>query len=169
MVPKRDFRRQYKTLLLVGEGETEEAFLKHVKALYAPQGCGLKVKVMCARGKGAAHVVDFAIRQRRVIAYDTVAALFDTDTDWGERVARRAREHGIHVLLSDPMFEAMMLRVCRKAVEGSAKELKGQFALLVCGDGLDPKNYNANFGGNVLQGARQRERTLDQLLQLLRQ
>ena len=55
MAKKRGYREQYETLLLVGEGETEVAFLSHVKALYAPRGCGLAIKVICARGKGAAH------------------------------------------------------------------------------------------------------------------
>ena len=43
----------YRTLLLVGEGATEEAFLRHVKSIYAPRGAGLKVTIKNAHGKGA--------------------------------------------------------------------------------------------------------------------
>jgi len=167
MSNKRGFREQYETLLLVGEGETEVAFLSHVKALYAPRGCGLAIKVFCARGKGAAHVVDVAIRQRLNAAYDTVAVLLDTDTDWGPAVAKRANDHGIEVLRSEPMFEAMMLRVHRQRSTGRAEELKRRFARLVNGDGLDQRNYSTHFGDDILQMARVREATLDHLLRLL--
>lgn len=37
MAKRRASREEYETLLLVGEGETEVAFLSHVKALYAPR------------------------------------------------------------------------------------------------------------------------------------
>lgn len=168
MVKRRASREEYETLLLVGEGETEVAFLSHVKALYAPRGCGLAVKVICARGKGAAHVVDVAIRQKLNAAYDAVAVLLDTDQDWGPAVAKRAQEHGIQILCSEPMFEAMMLRVHRQPAQGRAEQLKRRFAPLVNGDGLDPRNYATNFSDRVLQAARQREATLDRLLQLMR-
>lgn len=168
MVKRRASRQEYETLLLVGEGETEVAFLSHVKALYAPRGCGLVVKVICARGKGAAHVVDVAIRQKRNAAYDTVAVLLDTDQDWGPAIAKCALDYGIQVLCSEPMFEAMMLRAHRLSARGRADELKRRFAPLVNGDGLDPRNYGANFGDAILQTAREREPTLDRLLQLMR-
>lgn len=161
-------RKQCDTLLLVGEGETEQAFLNHVKALYAPRGCGLTVRVICARGKGAAHVVDMAIRQSRHFAFDTVAALLDTDTDWGPAVERRATEHGIRVLMSDPCFEAMMLRAIKQPAEGSVDDLKKRFAPHVRGNGLDPRNYEAAFHDDALQAARRTENALDFLLQLLR-
>lgn len=168
MAKRRASRGEYETLPLVGEGETEVAFLSHVKALYAPRGCGLAVKVICARGKGAAHVVDVAIRQQFNAAYDVVAVLLDTDQDWGPAVAKRALDHEIQVLCSEPMFEAMMLRVHRLPAHGRADELKRRFASLVNGDGLTSRNYGANFGDRILQTARRRETTLDRLLQLMR-
>lgn len=76
MAPRHPNRPQYRTLLLVGEGETEQAFLQHVKALYVQRGSGLRVTVRCAHGKGAGHVVDYAIRQR-IHQFDQVAALLD--------------------------------------------------------------------------------------------
>jgi hypothetical protein len=48
-----------RTLLLVGEGYHEEAFLSHVKQIYAPRGCGLAVTIKNAHGKGAMHVIDW--------------------------------------------------------------------------------------------------------------
>jgi len=48
-------RKTYRTLLLVGEGATEVAFLKHVKSLFVPRDAGLKVTIKDAHGKGANH------------------------------------------------------------------------------------------------------------------
>ncbi|MDP2112135.1 MAG: hypothetical protein Q8N48_08415 [Thiobacillus sp.] len=68
-----------RTLLIVGEGRHEEAFLNHVKQLYAPRGCGLSVTIKNARGKGAGHVIDWTIGQAAIAKFDDVAAMLDTD------------------------------------------------------------------------------------------
>lgn len=41
-----------KTLLIVGEGDSEEAFLKHLRELYCSGGAGVAVTVRNAHGKG---------------------------------------------------------------------------------------------------------------------
>lgn len=76
------------TLLIVGEGYHEEAFLSHVKQIYAPRGCGLAVTIKNARGKGAMHVVDWTIKQIANAQFDIVAAMLDTDEGWSPNVAK---------------------------------------------------------------------------------
>lgn len=166
MAPQHPNRPQYRTLLLVGEGETEYAFLRHVKALYVPRGSGLKVTVRCAHGKGAGHVVDHTIRQR-IYQYDQVAALLDTDAGWSDAVQKRAREKRIQVLKSEPCFEAMLLRAIGQSANGSAKDLKARLAPFVQGDALDPRHYATHFGADALEVGRKIEPTLDDLLRLL--
>jgi len=73
-----------RTLLIVGEGRHEVAFLNHLKHLYVPRGCGLSVTIKNARGKGALHVINWTARQIANVDYDAVAALLDTDSDWNE-------------------------------------------------------------------------------------
>lgn len=158
---------QYRTLLLVGEGETEQAFLQHVKALYVPRGSGLRVTLRCAYGKGAGHVVDYAIRQARVYQFDQIAALLDTDTDWTPAVQKLARQKRILVLKSEPCIEAMLLRVIRQNAVGSAKELKARLAHFVGDDALDPQHYATHFGIDALKAGRGIEPTLEELLSLL--
>ncbi|WP_312283657.1 hypothetical protein [Candidatus Igneacidithiobacillus taiwanensis] len=134
MASRLAIRQQYRTLLLVGEGEADEAFLLHVKSLYVQRGSGLRVTVGCAHGKGAKHVVDYAIRQRRVREYDRIAALLDTDTDWTPAVQQRARQNSILVLKSVPCIEGMLLRTIRQNADGSTRELKARFASFVSND-----------------------------------
>lgn len=158
-------RTEYDTLLLVGEGESELAFLQHVKALYVARGSGLKVTIICAHGKGAAHVVDVAIRKSANTAFNTVAALLDTDTNWSPAVVQRANEHGVHILRSEPMFEALMLRIHGIQMEGRPDELKRRFQDLIQNTGLHPDHYGAHFGPAMLQQTT--EESIRQLLRLL--
>ncbi|OZB62582.1 MAG: hypothetical protein B7X31_08570 [Thiomonas sp. 13-66-29] len=166
MAARHPIRPQYRTLLLVGEGETEQAFLQHVKALYVQRGSGLRVTVRCAHGKGAGHVVDYAIRQR-IHQFDHVAALLDTDAGWTAAVQKRAREKRIQVLKSEPCIEAILLRVISQSANGSTKDLKKRLSPFVRGDALDPHNYATHFSVDALQAGRRIEPTLDDLLRLL--
>ena len=158
--------RTNKTLLLVGEGRTEQAFLEHVKLLYAPRDCGLSVKVKNARGKGAKHVVEWTIQQLPNAKYDLVAVLLDTDQDWSDAVALRAKRHRINVLTSEPLFEALMLRVLGESDVGDAKALKRRLAPFMRDDATISKNYSAHFGIERLEAQRLNEPTIDALLNL---
>lgn len=154
-------------MLIVGEGQHEEAFLTHVKSLFIQRGCGLSVAITNARGKGAAHVIDWTIRQMTNRAYDKVAVLLDTDTNWNAAVETRARRKKIVVLTSDPCFEAMLLRGLGHNATGNAKVLKKAFAPLVKGDPTLSTNYRDAFDDSSLQQIRRREATIDELLKLL--
>jgi hypothetical protein len=156
-----------KTLLIVGEGYHEEAFLNHVKQLYVPRGCGLSVTIRNARGKGAKHVIDWTIRQIANADYDTVAAMLDTDTDWTAAVARQAKAKKIQVLASEPCFDAVMLRLLGKTAVGDAKTLKKQLAQFLNNDPTQRQNYAAHFGAACLKAGRRHEPTIDALLKLM--
>lgn len=52
---------KYKTLLIVGEGYGEVAFLNHIKQFPGACGNGVKITIKNARGKGAGNVVDYAM------------------------------------------------------------------------------------------------------------
>jgi len=155
-----------RTLLIVGEGYHEEAFLQHVKRLYAPRGCGLSVTIKNARGKGAKHVVEWTARQVANTAYDTVAALLDTDTDWSPAVAKLAKSKKILALTSEPCFDALMLRTLGIIPNGDAKAMKKQLAPYVNHDATRREHYAEHFGSDCLLGCRDQESTIDALLKL---
>jgi len=156
-----------RTLLIVGEGRHEEAFLNHLKQLYVPRGCGLTVTIKNARGKGALHVIEWTIRQIANADFDTVATLLDTDTDWDAKAKKLATKNKILVLKSEPCFEAMMLRLIGKSAIGDTRTLKRQFAPLVNNDATQRENYAINFGVECLNAGRGKEHTIDALLRLL--
>ena len=155
-----------RTLLIVGEGYHEVAFLTHVKQLYVQRGCGLAVTIKNARGKGAMHVIDCAIKLSANVAYDTVAAMLDTDKDWSPVVERQAREKGIQVMASETCFDAVMLRLLGQPAKGNAKTLKKRLASYVKNDATISQSYAEHFGKACLEAGRGKEPTINTLLKL---
>lgn len=163
----RSSRTARRTLLIVGEGRHEEAFLNHVKHLYAPRGCGLAVTIKNARGKGAKHVIEWTIRQTRTVSYERVAAMLDTDTDWESSVAHRAREYNVRVLKSEPCFEALLLRVLGQSpASNEATILKPILRRHLTAEPTIRRAYESSFDRSVLEGAQHREQTIGALLRL---
>lgn len=150
----------------MGEGYHEEAFLKYISPHLAPRGCGLKVSVKNARGKSAKHIIQVAERLSANIAYDIVAVMLDTDTDWDESIAAMAKRKKIIVIISEPCFEALMLRVIKKPATGDASTLKKAFAPYVNNDAMVSQNYAINFGLEVLIAAQDREQSIKKLFEL---
>ncbi len=161
-------REQKETLLLVGEGADEKAFLDYLKSQLAPRGSGAVITIKDAKGKGAKHVIDWTIRQATITQYDKVGVLFDTDTDWTLTVEKKAKQHKICLLKSEPCFEAMMLRMLNKTPELDSKKLKKQFVVFVNNDATDSKNYAKHFDVVILKTMRNTEQAIDQLLTLLK-
>lgn len=64
-----------RTLLIVGERNAEEAFLRHGKQLYVSRGGGLMVAIKNAHGRGAQHVIKWTVRPIDNATYDSVAVL----------------------------------------------------------------------------------------------
>ena len=161
-------RRVARTVLLVGEGGAEEQFLRHVKALYVRRGSGVVVTIKNARGKGAIHVIDVAIRLSRNAEYDVRAALLDTDTDWNDKARATARKGRINVLPADPCLEALLLQIHRHPTAGrSTAQLKQDFAAHF-GTGASATDvYHRHFTIDVLHEARSRLPLLEQLLTLM--
>lgn len=155
-----------KTLLIVCEGYNEEAFLKYLSPRLAPRGCGLKVTIKNARGKSAKHIVGVAKSQSASFAYDTVAVMLDTDTDWSESIAATAKSNKIIAITSEPCFEALMLRVIGKPATGDASSLKKTFAIYVKNDACVSQNYAANFGIEILVATQNKEHAIKELLAL---
>ncbi|NBT45234.1 MAG: hypothetical protein EBT06_10000 [Gammaproteobacteria bacterium] len=154
-----------KTLLIVGEGYHDEAFLNHVKRLPGACGNGVKITIKNAHGKGALNVINYAERLSMNFGYDHVAALFDADTDWTPETAERAKRAKIQVLLSSPCLEALLLR-CLGKRPATSNPLKAQLAHYVGNAPGKPESYVTYFSLPSLRAVRAQESTIDDLLSL---
>ena len=73
---------QRKTLLAIGEGKADAAFLKYLRSIYCSGGDGVNVSVRDACGKGPSNVIGTAIGALRISSYDKKLCLLDTDLEW---------------------------------------------------------------------------------------
>ena len=166
-MPSRGRRVARHTVLLVGEGKTEWAFLKHVKSLYISRGCGVSASIKNAHGKGPDHVVDYAVKQCRNAAYDRVVALLDTDLEMSAAVRRRARSKKIHIIGSTPCIEGLLLKILGEHVPVTSDLCKARMGGTLPARLTNPGDYQANFPRDFLDGRRGDIPELGELLDCL--
>lgn len=161
-------RRVARAVLLVGEGDSEVRFLQHLKGLYVARGSGVAVTIKNARGKGAAHVVDFARRQSINAAYDLVAAMLDTDTDWNDKTRVSARRSSVQVLACEPCLEAVLLAAHGTVFrDQGTSQYKQEFARRFGGSASDATVYARHFDRTLVDEACARVQVLAGVLRLL--
>lgn len=152
------------TILLVGEGTTDSAFLKHIKSLYIRRGSGVSATVRNAHGKGPDHVVDYAIRQCRNAAYDRVVALLDTDLEMSAAARRRAWSKKIQIIEATPCIEGLMLKILGKHVPVTSAECKTRMGNTLPARLTMPDNYQEKFPKVLLDKRRDDVPELGKLL-----
>jgi len=167
MVSFRKTRQARKTLLVVGEGDSEVAFIKHLRQIYCANGAGVSVTVRNAHGKGPDNVIHTAIALKRSGGYDQVAALLDTDLLWSPTIRKAAEKSRIALVGSTPCLEGLLLAVLGVQVPERSDQCKDELHLRVGSRMLDADDYQAPFSRVVLQGARSRVPSLDLLLKLI--
>jgi len=155
------------TILVVGEGAGECRLLEHVRAEYLRNHAGFHATIKDARGRGAGHVVDFAIRHIKQADYDHAAVLLDTDADFNVKVLARAKQAGIVVIASDPCLEAWLLDIAGQRAQRSTADHKRAFRDRFGRVAQDQRVYPEHFPRAVLDGARLRVITLHDLLKTL--
>ncbi len=152
------------TVLIVGEGPTEEAFLRHLKSLYIYRRCGVALAIRNAHGKGPGHVVDFAIRQRNNATYNRVITLLDTDDPWPDKIVKRARQKKIELIGSTPCIEGLLLRILNQPVPEQSVDCKQRITNFINGRLIIPGSYSELFTHEILEGQRVQIPELDNLL-----
>ncbi|MGY8905312.1 MAG: hypothetical protein ACKVIH_12260 [Burkholderiales bacterium] len=157
-----------RTVLVVGEGYAELAFLRHLKSLYVQRASGVAVTIKNAYGKGAQHVVDVAIRQSRNAQFDVVAALLDADTDWHEKTQALARKHKVQVVAAEPCLEALLLGLHGAAVAGkTTAQLKLAFGQRFGAPASESSIYAPHFQHALIEQRKQNSAPLAKLINLM--
>ena len=162
----RVLRQTQQTLLLVGEGDCELAFLAHLKTLYVPRGSGIRATLRNAHGKGPEHVVDFAVRQCRNADYDLRAALLDTDLPWAGGLSRVARARRILLIPSVPCLEGLLLHILNRRVPETSDACKRLLQAEMDGKPTAASSYVSLFDRALLESRRQSVKSLAWLLDL---
>lgn len=163
-MPKARGKVVVRTLLLVGEGGAEKAFLEHLKSIYCPRGSGVFVTVRDAHGKGPEQVVEQTIRWLQNADFDHRATLLDTDLAWPERTRKRARQKRLELVGSAPCLEGLLLRILGRPVPSSSDGCKRALGAELSGRATAPESYRTLFPSSLLE---ERRRDIPELARLI--
>lgn len=152
------------TLLIVGEGIHEKAFLQHMKSIYDGQN-NQTVKIDAASGGSPIEIIDETIRKYNHADYDKKVILLDADIPIRQQDRDKARKNNnIELIISSPVcLEGMLLEVLghRVAELSSAADCKKRLHPILSGEPTKPSSYAQSFPKATLDTT-----TLDQIVRL---
>jgi len=124
---KKKLRYARKTAQIVVEGNTEEAFCRHLKNLFA-RDCGVSVEVHSARGGAPKEVVASALRRK---GFDKTFLMYDTDVELEKGWSSKSKAAGHVVIASSPCVEGFFLEILEKPVPATSMECKRAFSSIL--------------------------------------
>ncbi|MBG3012091.1 RloB domain-containing protein [Proteus columbae] len=152
MTKRKNIRKLKKTLLAVGEGSSEKAFLSHLKSIYSKGDP--KVTVVTAGGKGPNHVINHAIACMKCDGYDECIVLLDTDIPWPPKLVKQATGKGICLIGSEPCLEGFLLDILSRRKTNTNNGCKELLHPLLNGESTSKDSYKVLFTKEILEGAR---------------
>lgn len=159
-------RKANRTILIMGEGATEKAFLKHLKNLYGQRGSGLAITIRSATGGSPEAIVRYTENIIKNRAYDRVAILMDTDVEWSKEARERAKKWNITLIGATPCIEGLLLRILGHTPPHRSEECKQACARIFGGDLMDEMTYGVLITTPILEKQRQHIAELESLLAL---
>ncbi len=139
---KRTKRVNVTTLIIVGEGPHDAAFLNHMKGLYDGRFTNQKVTIDAADGGSPTDILESVIK-RRHIAFDQRYVLMDADIPIDNKVYNLAKRNKITILVSCPIcLEGMLLDVLRKSYPPTSRACKSQLQGLLRGPPTEKASYS---------------------------
>lgn len=142
---------QKTTLIIVGEGAHDKAFLEHMKGVYDTRESGQKIKIDSADGGSPHDVIKTAIKKTSHTAYDRKYIFMDSDVAIKQQDLSIARRNNIIILLSEPLcLEGMLLDVLQQWIPETAELCKKSLHPQLVGYPTDAKSYRVLFPQLVL-------------------
>lgn len=161
---KRPLRKTNKTVLVVVEGETEEAFATHLKRLYYQRGLPLSVSIKNAHGYGPQGLIDKIKSVAQTADFDHRIAVLDTDIALLPAQETWLRKQKVSLIFSTPAIEATLLSILGKAAPSVTSACKSELKKLAPGDSTEIRYYEKYFPLMTLEPARSRVPTLEALI-----
>lgn len=163
MAPKEKKRVIKKTILIVGEGYCEKAFLQHLKSIFSTGKAS--IKIVTAAGKGPSNIINHAISTKKHDGYDTAFVLLDTDIPWSPSIIREARKHQVKLIASRPCLEGLLLDILQIQKPESSSKCKEKMHKKLRKDPTDKDSYTI-FNKEILILAKNRINELNELIEI---
>ena len=151
------------TLIIVGEGAHEKAFLSHLKALYSAN-TDQKVKIDSADGGSPQDIVRVAVKKSKHIDYDRKFILMDSDIAVDDATKKLAKDNNITIILSEPLcLEGMLLNLLGINTPDTSKKCKALLHPKLDGNAADKNSYVRIINKELLENT-----NLEQIVLLLK-
>ena len=145
------------TLIIVGEGAHEKAFLSHLKSLYSAN-TNQKVKIDSADGGSPQDIVRTTVKKSRHIDYDRKFILMDSDIAVDDATKKLAKDNNITIILSEPLcLEGMLLNLLGLNVPDTSKKCKTFLHPKLDGNPADKNSYIRLINKNLLENSSLRQ------------
>ncbi len=166
---KKKKRHANRTLLIFGEGFSEEIFLKHLRSLYSYQS---NVAIMIKKGKGgdARNIIIDAAKVPG--AFDRIIVVLDNDKPTTEmiRARKEADKRYIELIENTPCLEYLFLSIFNERPDGKNSQwCKDEFEskYLEKKKRGEPSEYMRLFPKELLDDMRLRVLELDILISIM--
>ena len=161
--PKPRFIRH--TTLLVVEGDTEKAFVAHLRALFA-RNCGTRLEIACAYGGSGDAILEQALKL--CPGYNRRAVLYDADRPpTAKNILAKATTLKLERIVSIPAIDGVLLSILGLPVPRETAECKRRLAELIPDSLTDLRNYERHFPEAMLRTKAATVPTLAHLLALM--
>lgn len=157
-------RKANRTVLIMGEGATEKAFLKHLKNLYGERGSGLAITIRAATGGSPEAIVRYTENIIKNRAYDRVAILMDTNVEWSKEARERAKKQKITLIGATPCIEGLLLSILGHTPPRRSEDCKQVCTEVFAGDLMDEVTYQNVIEKHLFEKKRQQIQELEVLL-----
>ncbi len=147
---KKIRRVQLATLIIVGEGAHEEAFLRHMASLYDGRETNQKITIKSADGGSPGDIIHSAIKNRHS-KYDRKYVLMDSDVKIPEKDIQTSKKNKVEIICSKPIcLEGMLLDILDQKIPSTAQACKSSLHPKLDGLPTDKNSYSKLFDKHVL-------------------
>lgn len=155
-MPKRQTRRvKQTTLIMVGEGPHDKAFLKHMQSVFDNRESGQRIRVESADGGSPKNIIRSTIKKCHHADFDRRYILIDSDVTITQQDRDIARRHKIELIESKPLcLEGMLLEVIGIQAPGTSQQCKNILHPKLSGSPTQASAYAKLFSYEVLSESR---------------
>ncbi|KZZ00617.1 hypothetical protein A3746_26000 [Oleibacter sp. HI0075] len=144
------------TLLVVGEGPDDQAFIKHLNRLFREESAPIRAKIQKESGGSPGNIITNTTRKYKNDGYDKRYIVLDSDIEVPANSRRLAEAHGYTLILWSPMcLEGALLDVLGEPVSSreSSADLKHRLHPRLKAQHTEPEAYEDLFTKTVIDSA----------------
>lgn len=153
-MPRKQRHLSFTTLLIVGEGSDDKAFVDHLKGLFVQRGSGRKVTVKAGDGGSPGNIITHASRAYRAEDFNYRYFLLDADIPPTAADVKNAKTAGYQIILWQPQcLEGALLEVLGERVQQheTSQDLKARLQPQLAGPHTQAASYAPLFTKTVLE------------------